>query len=295
VTATADFTQRELAVKTSVSLPQGKDLPEVSITYEGVPGNLRRRASTAALASKLGHEMLARDLAELERLKTEQEKLAVQEEEQRQQDQAKFEAYQAQRAELRLRQRELKVHAQTRAIKQALNEAEFTAFLPEADSLNKADLARQRMLLTVKPRMAAWVAENERKKQEEEERQRALAEKLKREEEARLKKIEEEKARAEALRLKAIAEEEARILEAQRKAEEDARKAEEARLKAEADAKALAEEQARQEAERKKAEEEARRKLEELPALNFAPAQTPTQPQAPKPAANGACVDTLYC
>lgn len=283
VTAVADFTERRLEVKAAVTLTGRPELPSVSVTYSGVPGALERRASSSALASKLGHELLAKDLAELERLKTEQEKLAVAEEEQRQQDVAKFEAYQAQRAEIRMRQRELKVHAASRAAKAALAAAEFEAFVPVADGLNKVELAKQRLRAGVKPRLAAWAEENARKKLEEEERQRALAEKLRLEEEARLKKIEDEKAKAEAARLKAIADEEARIAAEKAKAEEDARKAEAARVKAEAAAKALEEEKARQAAEKKKREEEALRKLQELPV-------SPVVPQQPVPPCEG-----IYC
>ena len=251
ITASADFTERTMQLKTGVTLSGKPDLPEVSVTYAGFPGRLESRTSTSALASKLGHEFLARDLAELERLKTVQEKLALAEEEQGKQDQAKFEAYQAQRAELRMRQRELKVHAAGRAARKTLVEAERAAFVPEGDTLNRIDIGKKKLGLSLKFRIAAWAEENERKRLAEEERQRVLAEKLQREEEFRLKKIEEEKARLEVLRLKAIADEQARIEAAQRKAEEEARKAEEARLKAEADAKAkaLAEELARQEAE----------------------------------------------
>jgi AsmA-like C-terminal region len=314
VSASADFTQRTIEVKTAVSLVGKPDLPDISIIYSGEPGALEKRASTSALAAKLGHELLARDLEELERLKSEQEKLAVAEEQQRQQDQAKFEAYQAQRAELRMRQRELKIHATARKAKRVLAEAEFAAFVQEGDAMNRIDLVRRKLGLSVKPKIAAWVAEAEAKKRAEEERQRKLEEQRKREEEARLKKIEEEKARAEALRLKAIADEQARIEAARLKAEEDARKAEEARLKAEADAKALAEETARAEAERqrvaaeeqRKREEEMKRKLEEVERLRLEeeakakleelPKIVPVQPApvlAPKP--TPACANPLYC
>jgi AsmA family len=321
IAASADFTARAIEIKTAVTLTDKPDLPEVTVIYSGVPGELDRRAGTSALASKLGHELLARDLAELERLKTEQEKLALAEEEQSKQDQAKFEAYQAQRAEIRQRQRELKVHAIEREKKRALEAEEFAAFVPEGDLLNRADIVRTRLASTIKPRLATWAEENARLKREEEERQRALAEKLQREEEARLRKIEEEKARAEALRLKAIADEQARIEAARLKAEEDARKAEEARRKAEADAKALADEQLRLEAERqarlqeerlkaeaaaraadlarieeerkRRLEEDARRKLEELPKLNMLPEQRPAPVPLPPP--DAACTNPLYC
>ncbi len=263
VTASADLSDRRFVVETTVALTSRPELPKVAVTYSGLPGALERRASTSALASKLGHELLAKDLAELERLKGEEEKLAIAEEEQRQMDQAKFEAYQAQRAEIRMRQRELKVHAAARAARQAVAAAETAAFMAEGDSLNKIEIAKQRLGLTVKPRLAAWSEANARKARAEEERQRA----------------------------KALAEEQAQLAEDKRKAEDEARKAAAAvKVKAEADAKALAEEQARQEAERKRQiEQEAQKKLDELPRLNMVP-ETPV-PKAVVPA----CDNPLYC
>jgi hypothetical protein len=290
MTATADLGALRVDLATAVTLTGRPELPPVTITYSGEAGAMERRSSSAALASKLGHEFLARDLAELERLKTEQEKLAVAEEEQRLQDVAKFEAYQAQRAEIRMRQRELKVHAASRAARKAVAEAEFAAFVPLGDAMNRIELAKKRLVLGLKPRLAAFAAENARKAKIEEERKKALEEKARRAEEARLKAIEEEKAKAEALRLKALADEQARIEAARRKAEEDAAKAAAAQAKAEADAKALAEEQARAEAERKRLEDEARKKLEELPKLNMLP-EPPVPQVPPKPA----CDNPLYC
>jgi hypothetical protein len=283
ITASADLSELRVEIATAVSLTERRELPPVTITYSGFPGALETRSSSSALASKLGHEFLARDLAELERLKTEQEKLALAEEEQRLQDVAKFEAYQAQRAEIRMRQRELKVHAAAREARAAVAAAEFAAFVPLGDAMNKVELAKQKLALGLKTRLAGFAEENARKARLEEERKRALEEKKKREEEARLKSIEEEQAKAEALRLKAIADEEARIAAEKAKAEEEARKAEEARLKAEAAAKALEEEKARQAAEKKKREEEALKKLEELPV----------SPVVPKPAVPPC--EGIYC
>lgn len=283
IAATADLGALRIDLATAVTLTGRPELPPVTITYSGEPGALERRASSSALASKLGHEFLARDLAELERLKTEQEKLAVAEEEQRLQDVAKFEAYQAQRAEIRMRQRELKVHAASRAARAAVAAAEFAAFVPLGDAMNRIDLAKQKLVLGLKPRLAAFAEENAKKAKAEDERKRALEEKAKRAEEAKLKAIEEEKARAEALRLKALADEQARIDAAKRKAEEDAAKAAAAQAKAEADAKALAE------AERKRLEEEARKALEAVPKPNMLP--EPPVEVPPKPA----CDNPLYC
>jgi hypothetical protein len=185
-----------------------------------------------------------------------------------------------------MRQRELKVHAAAREARAAVAAAEFAAFVPLGDAMNKVEMAKQKLALGLKTRLAGFAAENARKARLEEERKRALEEKKKREEEARLKAIAEEQAKAEALRLKAIADEEARIAADKAKAEEEARKAEEARLNAEAAAKALEEEKARQAAEKKKREEEALKKLQELPM----PPVSPVVPQQAVPPCEG-----IYC
>lgn len=296
IALTADLADRRIDLATAVTLTERPELPPVTITYSGPPGALDRRSSSAALASKLGHEFLARDLAELERLKTEEEKLAVAEEEQRVQDQAKFEAYQAQRAEIRMRQRELKVHAASRAARAAQDEAQFAAFVPIGDAMNKMDLVKQKLAGGLKAQLAAYAAENARKAKIEEERKRQEEEKARREEEKRLKALEDAKAKAEAARLKALADEQARIEEARRKAEEDAQEAAAAKAKADAEAKALADEVARQ-AEQKRLEQEALRKLlEQQPVPNMLPkppVDAPPVPAQPKP--KGGCLNPLYC
>lgn len=271
INTTADLSARAMQMAVAVTLTDKPDLPPVTITYAGEPGALEQRSSSSQLASKLGHEFLARDLEELERLKTEEEKMAIAEEEQRAQDQAKFEAYQAQRAEIRMRQRELKVHAAARAQRAAEDEQAFAALVPTADAMNRMDLLKKRLALGLKAQLAEFAAENERKRQAEEEKKRAAEEKARQEELARQKLIEDAKA----------------------KLEEAARKAAEEQAKAEAEA-------AKAAAEKKRLEEEAMKKLLQEPVPNIlpapqpqapAPAPVPVKPAAPKPA----CSNPLYC
>jgi uncharacterized protein involved in outer membrane biogenesis len=115
---TPNFDLSNHVLKTSVQLTSKNlvGLPDIKVSYEGTPGALVRRSDTSAISAKLGYAFIARDMAELDRVKKEQERLAAEELEQTQADEAKFAAYQAQRLELRLRLREMKVHAGQRLI-----------------------------------------------------------------------------------------------------------------------------------------------------------------------------------
>jgi AsmA-like C-terminal region len=131
-------------LKTLVQL-SGKtrgDLPEIKVSYEGSPGNLVRRSDTAAISAKLGYAFIARDMAELDRIKQEQEKLAAEEAAQTQADEAKFAAYQAQRMELRLRLREMKVHAAERAIQADRKKAEMDKIITDSNAIKKLEYPR---------------------------------------------------------------------------------------------------------------------------------------------------------
>jgi AsmA family/AsmA-like C-terminal region len=123
--------------------PQNKtDLPSMRITYSGEPSSLTVRSDTSALASKLGYAMVARDVAELDRLQKQQAKILAEGEAQRKADEEKFAAFQAQRGELRLRQRELRVHAAQRVIDAAQKKAELDRILAEAAAINKNEMAK---------------------------------------------------------------------------------------------------------------------------------------------------------
>jgi AsmA family/AsmA-like C-terminal region len=132
------------ALKTLIQL-SGKtrvDLPEIKVSYEGPPGDLMRRSDTAAISAKLGYAFIARDMAELDRVKQEQEKLAVEEAAQTQADEAKFAAYQAQRLELRLRLREMKVHAAERVVEAERKKAEMDKIITDSNAIKKLEYPR---------------------------------------------------------------------------------------------------------------------------------------------------------
>jgi hypothetical protein len=126
----------QLASKTQVGLP------DIAVSYEGPPGELRRRSDTSAISAKLGYAFIARDMAELDRVKKEEEKLAADELQQTQADEAKFAAYQAQRLELRLRLRELKVHASQRVIEADRKKAELDRLIHDSMNIKKLEYPR---------------------------------------------------------------------------------------------------------------------------------------------------------
>lgn len=124
-------------------------LPAMRITYSGQPDALEQRNDTSALSAKLGYAIVAKDLAELDRVQKEQVKLVAEEAAQRKRDEEKFAAYQAQRGELRLRQRELKVHAAQRLIDAAAQKAELDKIMAAGAAINKIEIAKFKRGLTL--------------------------------------------------------------------------------------------------------------------------------------------------
>jgi hypothetical protein len=209
LTMSADAIGRTVSLVGEITIPTRSELPPVSVTYSGDPSAITKRSSTAQLAALLGHDLLARDLAALEKLQEQQKVLVQQEEDQRLNDVAKFEAYQAQRSELRQRQRELKVYSLLRERRVAETERFLTTFVPEGDAVNKVELVRQRLGLDIKTKLAAWAIENAdpilKAKREEAQRKRLEAAAAKRiADDARR---EEAKRKADAKRKKPVVEE----------------------------------------------------------------------------------------
>ena len=129
-----DLGNNETQLDLTTSKADQPDLPPFTVSYRGPPGDLAEHEDFNALSTKLGYGFIARDMAELDRVKQEQEKLAAEQAAQQQADQQKFAAYQAQRAELRLRLRELKVHA----VQRELNAARYKATLDAAIAAGQA-------------------------------------------------------------------------------------------------------------------------------------------------------------
>ncbi len=117
-------------------------LPAMRITYAGQASALDQRSDTSALSAKLGYAIIAKDLSELDRVQKEQAKLVANEEAQRRLDEQKFAAFQAQRGELRLRQRELRVHAAQRLLDAAKQKAEWDKILAAGAAINKSEITK---------------------------------------------------------------------------------------------------------------------------------------------------------
>ncbi|MDE2447029.1 MAG: hypothetical protein KGO94_12705, partial [Alphaproteobacteria bacterium] len=147
LTPAYDFSNNQAKANIILNASNRLDLPELRINYEGAVGNLARRSDTAAISAKLGYAFIARDIAELDRVKKEQEKLVAEEAAQTQEDQVKYAAYQAQRQELRLRLRELKVHAAQRVITLARRKADLDAAVAAGAAITKSEMPKYLRLL----------------------------------------------------------------------------------------------------------------------------------------------------
>jgi hypothetical protein len=141
INVTADLTSGTLNVANSISITARPELPPVTITYAGPPGDMQKRSGTAALAAKLGYQLLAKDMAALEAVQQQQTVLAVQEEAQRKQDEQRFAAFQSQREELRKRLRERRIFAAENSAQAANLQSRLVDALRNGDAMNKADLA----------------------------------------------------------------------------------------------------------------------------------------------------------
>ena len=93
-----------------------------------------------ALTSYLGFKVLEQGVDALEKVQAEQERMAIEEEKLRKVDEERLTAFYAQRAELRLRQRELKVHSAQRILDVELAQAEEHRLIRDGEVINKAEL-----------------------------------------------------------------------------------------------------------------------------------------------------------
>jgi uncharacterized protein involved in outer membrane biogenesis len=143
INAEADLVEQTLAATLQLKVPEPAGLPAVNLQVAGLPSALRQRLETSELAGKLGYDIMAREMAELERVQAEQQRALEEEKEQALQDEQRYQAYLEQRAELRLRQRELKVHATQRAREAQQATASLEARLEEFAAMTKPELARR--------------------------------------------------------------------------------------------------------------------------------------------------------
>ncbi len=143
VSGAFDVVDQTATAAIKLKLADTPNLPAVTTTIAGTTGAFQRRIETSALAGKLGYDIMAREMAELERVQIEQQRALEQEEAQRRLDEEKYKAYLEQRAEMRLRLRELKVHEQQRVLDRANEKSELQARLDEFLTLNKLDITRR--------------------------------------------------------------------------------------------------------------------------------------------------------
>jgi uncharacterized protein involved in outer membrane biogenesis len=142
-----DLTTGDFSGDVRITSVANEDLPEMRVTYAGEPLHLSRRSDTAALSSKLGFAIIAKDIAELDRVQQEQNKLVADGEAQRKADEDKFAAFQAQRNELRLRQRELRVHAAQRELRAAALKAEIDKVIDLGQGMKRFDIEQYSRVL----------------------------------------------------------------------------------------------------------------------------------------------------
>ncbi len=151
----AELADGKIDIGVVLSLKALPELPPMEISYSGQPSQLVPGEDRAALTSFLGFKVLERSVDELEKVQAEQERLAIEEEKLRQSDEERLTAYYAQRAELRLRQRELKVHSAQRILDVELAKAEVQRLIREGSALNKAELRLRQHELRVHRKVLA--------------------------------------------------------------------------------------------------------------------------------------------
>ncbi len=140
----SDLPAGVISMSSRIEFAASAGLPPATVIVSGEAGRTKLRSLTSEIASTLGYEILARDLAELERVQKEQQALLAKEEQQRQADVERFEAYQQQRTELRLRTRELKVHAQQRERDAVKRKTRLNAILDGEPRATQSELSRRR-------------------------------------------------------------------------------------------------------------------------------------------------------
>jgi hypothetical protein len=150
-----DLSVPELSVRVAIATAQRADVPPVVVTYSGTPGQISTRVANAALASKLGYELLAQELAALEKLQQEEADVIRRQEQQRKDDDERLAAYQAQRVELRNKVRLLRFHQEERARAKAESERALLNALKTGDAINREELRRSLRLLQIQKDLVA--------------------------------------------------------------------------------------------------------------------------------------------
>ena len=140
VKSTAELVDGKIDIGVVLSLKALPELPPMEIAYSGLPLQLVASEDRSALTSYLGFKVLERGVDELEKVQAEQERAAIAEENLRRQDEERLTAFYAQKAELRLRLRELKVHREQRILDVELAKAEERRLIRDGEAINRAEL-----------------------------------------------------------------------------------------------------------------------------------------------------------
>ena len=161
----------QVLVKTGVELAEGTvdiglvlslkalpELPPMEISYSGAPAQLVAGEDRTALTSHLSFKVLERGVDELEKVQKEQERLAIEEEALRKQDEGRLTDYYAQKAELRLRLRELKVQGAQRILDVELAKVEEQRLIKDGETINRLELRLRLRELRVYRKVVAEAA-----------------------------------------------------------------------------------------------------------------------------------------
>jgi uncharacterized protein involved in outer membrane biogenesis len=150
-----ELAERKIDIGVVLSLKALPELPPMEISYSGAPSQLVPGEDRAALTSYLGFKVLERSVDKLEKVQAEQERMAIEEEKLRRSDEERLTAFYAQRAELRLRLRELKVHSAQRILDVELAKAEEQRLIRDGNAINKAELRLRQHELRVHRKVLA--------------------------------------------------------------------------------------------------------------------------------------------
>ena len=140
----AELMDGQFDMGVTLSFKAMPNLPPMEIAYSGPPLQLVAQEDTVALTSFLGFKALEQGVVDLEKAQAEQQRLAVEEEKMRIEDQARLDAFYAQKAELRLRLRELRVHANQQVLDAELAKVELARLIKTGEDINRTEL-RQRL------------------------------------------------------------------------------------------------------------------------------------------------------
>ncbi len=144
IRSSVELASRQVDLKVLLQLKGLPDLPGMEITYAGDPSQLVVNEDATALNSFLGFKVLEKGVVDLEKLQAEQQRLALEEEKLRKEDEEKLAAFYAQKAELRLRMRELRIQAAQRVLDAEQAAAEQLRLIQDGLAMNKVEI-RQRL------------------------------------------------------------------------------------------------------------------------------------------------------